>query len=177
MLQGGQNSANTALADTWEWDGTGWHTVTVGNPPARWVYSMAHDEVGHVTLFEGGNTPVQSGTSFQTGTWAYDGTTWFQANASVTAPPAQWGGSLVFDAVSGKVLLVGGYNGVALKETWVWSGQDWSPGPPLPAPRGWCGPTIRSSNGSPIRRRKCRAPRWRFPDCRRNRTAPTCLPT
>lgn len=131
----------TPLNDTWEWDGVTWTLISAGMPPARQVYSLAYDTQRARTVFVGGYN-----AGGQTGTWEYDGATWAQQNASLTAPPPQWAGSLVFDAVSQRVLLIGGTPGTfSLSTTWVWDAPTWSPGPPLASASAYAGAAFDSA--------------------------------
>src|SRR5262249_53590128 len=67
-------------------------------------------------------------------TWEWDGTGWSELQPSV-APPARGGHAIAADAVSGRVLLFGGYaNGGLLADTWTWDGVAWTQRLPATSP-------------------------------------------
>jgi hypothetical protein len=149
VLYGGSNGVQ-ALGDTWEWDGTGWVSILApGSPPARWVYSLASDPTQGRSLFSSGFNP----SGEQSGTWAYDGGSWVQANGSTTTPPPMIGGSLAYDGAGQQVLQVcGRATGVYLPTTWLWSSSNstWTVGPALPSGRAWCATTYDARLGKVV---------------------------
>ena len=74
VLFGGVDPAGTALADTWEWDGSDWTKRTpAASPPARMSHALAFDLIrAKVVLFGGTVYPA----TFFADTWEWDGTTW-----------------------------------------------------------------------------------------------------
>lgn len=109
------------LADTWEWNGTGWSENVVAGPPPRGKHAMAELN-GKIVLFGG---HYFDRTYHALGdTWEWDGTTWTQR--AVNGPPARWNHSLA--TFNGKVVLFGGTDGGnrLFADTWEWNGTTWT---------------------------------------------------
>ncbi len=128
ILFGGESSANY-LADTWKWDGLGWHLVSISTPPSpRASHAMAYDRARkRVVMFGGLGVGGIKGD-----TWEFDGTNWLLV--SVTGPPARYGHGLTYDENRGRIVLFGGYNGGFLADTWEWDGTTWTQTPTTTAP-------------------------------------------
>jgi hypothetical protein len=122
------------LADTWEYDGNSWYSVTTSNAPVpRIWHAMAYDSARHRTVLFGG---LAYGTSFGD-TWEYDGDDWQQITTS-HSPPAMSQMSMVYDSWRNKIVLFGGqdYTG-DLADTWEYDGTDWTKvDTPVSPPRG-----------------------------------------
>ncbi len=115
VLFGGQDASNTALNDTWTWNGTTWTQANPStSPPARGAAAMAENGSNEVVLFGGQST---SGSALGD-TWIWNGTTWTQANPS-TSPPARYLASMAYDSSAGVDLLFGGANTSALGDSWI----------------------------------------------------------
>lgn len=72
VFGGRQNDITSALADTWEWDGTTWRTGPAG-PPARRSCAMAFDAARNAIIMFGGSPRRVGGTSEAIGdTWVYE---------------------------------------------------------------------------------------------------------
>jgi formylglycine-generating enzyme required for sulfatase activity len=121
---GGYNGTNTALGDTWEWNGTLWAPrITAVRPNARWGHGMAFDQKrGRVVLFGG-----YDGTSMRNDTWEWDGFTWVQRSTPV-APSIRGYVAMAYDAARGVCVLFGGLggSGTSLADTWEFDGATWS---------------------------------------------------
>lgn len=119
VLFGGRHPQAGPLADTWEWDGTGWSQVfTPIAPPARVAHAMAYDSVRRVTVLFGGGANLDD-------TWEYEGTNW-QPRVTATQPAGRTAHGLAFDPVGGGVLLYAGWNGATtFSDTWRWDGLAW----------------------------------------------------
>jgi hypothetical protein len=102
------------LADTWEYDGTGWsETTPASSPPARDHHSMAFDEAhGRTVIFGGQSDNVLNET------WEYDGSEWLETTPS-DSPPARSMHAMVYDAARRCVVLFGGWN------SGTWFGDTW----------------------------------------------------
>lgn len=126
VLFGGldDNVPNTALNDTWTWDGTDWtqHFPST-SPSPRYGASMEFDPVaGNVLLFGGNNV-----NDTRNETWVWDGTDWSQQSPR-TSPPVRLAASMAFDPVAGNMLLFGGGDTNGTKnDTWTFGLQ---PDPP-----------------------------------------------
>jgi len=140
LLFGGTTgpSAQHRRNDAWVWDGrTGrWSNRTPAvSPPGRDSAAAAYDPVrGVVVLFGGdsGGAPRELGD-----TWEWDGglARW-SLRAAASAIGARQGASMVFDPVSQRVMLFGGYRIVGPEQgcrgdVWEWDpvAADWIPRP------------------------------------------------
>ena len=120
---GGYNGSNTALGDTWEWNGTLWAPrITPVRPSARWGHGMAFDQKrGRAVLFGGFD-----GAALRSDTWEWDGANWVQRAVPV-APPARAYLAMAYDGARGVCVLFGGQDasGAALGDTWEYDGVTW----------------------------------------------------
>jgi formylglycine-generating enzyme required for sulfatase activity len=120
---GGYNGSNTALGDTWEWNGTLWAPrITPVRPSARWGHGMAFDQKrGRAVLFGGFD-----GAALRSDTWEWDGANWVQ-RAVPFAPPARAYLAMAYDGARGVCVLFGGQDasGAALGDTWEYDGVTW----------------------------------------------------
>jgi hypothetical protein len=115
----------SVLADTWEWNGTGWTLRLQNSPPGILNgHAMAYDASRGVTVLFGG----ARNNAFGVGeTWEWDGATWTQR--ATTGPQGRVNHQLCYDAARRVVVLYGGhvnYNaGPDLGDTWEWNGASW----------------------------------------------------
>ncbi len=142
VLFGGISNVNTGgtfiLGDTWTWNGSDWtQQHPASSPPARADASLAYDGAsGQLVLFGGTHT-----TGFNTpdlnDTWVWTGSNWVQQHPA-TVPPARTQAGQAYDTASGQLVLFGGYDatgyGVALNDTWTWTGSNWVQQHPRTAP-------------------------------------------
>lgn len=116
--------SQTASSDTWEYDGTNWYQITTPTTPAGVdAPAMAYDKGrGVVVMFGGWNgiTAIQYTT-----TWEYDGVDW-TLRPTTNHPVTGYRTTCVYDDVSGRVMLYGGYNGTAQQNVWEYDGNDWT---------------------------------------------------
>lgn len=113
-------------ADTWSYNS---HTSrwthsgqAMDHPAARLYPSMAYDPVTRTVILFGGWT----GTDAFSDTWSYDTRTgrWTRVS-TIGMPHARWGSALIYDPVTGKIILFGGlfgsYDGKhRLNDTWAY---------------------------------------------------------
>ncbi len=103
-----------------------WQQVSpVVAPSARFGHAMAEMPGVGVVLF-GGETLTGLGLSGET--WVWDGTQW-TPRFPATTPAPRAGHAMVYDSVSARVLMVGGYGqgGLPLPDnTWAYDGTDWT---------------------------------------------------
>ena len=128
-LYGGFGSvagAATVFDETWIYDGVSWQQLApVGTPPALDGVAMAFDpNRNRVVLFGGTDFDF----NFYDQTWELDLSatppTWTQVIAP--GPEARAQHEMVFNAASGRVLLVGGTNGnQTLTDSWEFNGTSW----------------------------------------------------
>ncbi|MCC6781211.1 MAG: hypothetical protein IT457_00085 [Planctomycetes bacterium] len=123
VLFGGARATpdSSAVAETWEWDGTDWTQLRPATAPsARLGHAMAFDWVrSRVVLFGGRN----AGSVHESDTWSFDGNTW--TRIATSGPSARCCFDLAFDFASGRILLFGGWNQVVLGDTWDFDGTNW----------------------------------------------------
>lgn len=105
---------------TFEWGGSSWRTITSPTPPpsasgAALAYDAATQRV--VTF---GDDGAQSRDL-----WQWNGVDW-QVRAVPSAPPGRSSPGLIGDPVRGQVLLVAGWNGTSLGDTWALRGSQWT---------------------------------------------------
>lgn len=156
--------AGQQLSDTWLWDGSTWSSGPGGLTQGE--RSVAYDSVRDVVVAHDGNlTHEWSGTGFwvmrspahsHSGgpgamafdvaagksllfadgqTWTWDGVDWQQRQPAHN-PPSRMLHRVVYESLTGKTILFGGYTNTPLNDTWAWDGTDWtqqiSAGPPSP---------------------------------------------
>lgn len=141
LLYGGltfSGSAQTALGDTWSWDGSRWtelHPRT--SPPPLTAALMAYDPAHRVVVLTGGERAPASGTEVSPNrtTWTWNGSDWTRVPSAPT--PASAGPAAVAgDDATGQLILVTTAAGCGGTGTWLWRGDAWaelhpavSPGP------------------------------------------------
>jgi hypothetical protein len=128
VIYGGEsNGLPIALSNTWEYDGAMWAQVAGASTPGPLESpAMCFDIANNRTVMFGGVNPQTGGTDT---TWLFNGTSWTAASVTGARPAARSGAKMVYDAVHGVCVLVGGMNpttGVALTDTWAWNGTAWT---------------------------------------------------
>jgi hypothetical protein len=125
LLFGGQRDDGTVLADTWSWDGLGWHAeAPPQSPPARTGHVLTLDtQTGKLLLFGGRDERQLLGD-----TWQYQrvmGQARWQLLASAGEGPTPRQRAAA--SSSQGVLLFGGLGGgdAVLSDTWQWDGGRW----------------------------------------------------
>jgi len=121
LFAGQSNYCCTRTADTWEWDGTNWASIsTTGAIPARAHHAMGYDPIrGRVIVYGG----IENGGSNPLGdAWAYtsNGTTGTWTDLALTNPAARYGASFTFDVKRGALVMAGS------SETWTLTAAGWS---------------------------------------------------
>lgn len=102
----------------------------------RWDFAYAEfPPTGRIVLF--GGAPAQLGQPWYNDTWIYDDASnaWSQGP---TAPPGlvpRGGAAMAYDPVSHRIVLFGGAGPgwPPLRDTWLFDGNQWTPGPPTPS--------------------------------------------
>jgi hypothetical protein len=123
VLFGGFSTVGqSALGDTWEWDGTTWTQCFPSlSPTARGNHAMAyHGPTQSVILFGGGSPALAD-------TWTWDGAAWVQVAPSAS-PPARYEHAMTYDEGRHRIVLFGGagVGGPLLGDTWEWDGVSWA---------------------------------------------------
>src|SRR3569623_2067488 len=138
-------TANGALNETWEWDGTsGTQMSPAHSPLPRFDAAAAYDPVRHRIVMFGGFS-LNYGGALQD-TWEYDGVDWTQ-KAPTTLPTDRAGAAMAYDAVNGKMVMFGGAIGFnldnspssPLNETRTYDGTNWTLLAPTTTPSAWAG--------------------------------------
>jgi hypothetical protein len=135
VLFSGQPASGLMEADTWEYGGLSWKTITTATAPTRrYGGAMAYDGKRQVIVMFGGF----SGSQSLGDTWVYNGNDWKEMTP-LDSPDRRQDHCMVYDMERQMVVMFGGYyyTGDAWKldpNTWVWDGQNWKklaiPGPP-----------------------------------------------
>jgi hypothetical protein len=111
--------------DTWVWR-EGWRQLSPATSPSpRLGAAMAYDATGGDVVLFGGSTVNDSAGTYLNDTWTWDGVTWTQQFPAVSPPARQCSTpGMVYDGVTGTVLLFGGGNSTGnLDDTWIWDGK------------------------------------------------------
>jgi hypothetical protein len=129
VLFGGLSASfNTALSDTWEWDGTTWtQRLPATSPPPLWNHAMAWDPARQRVVLLG---VARVGAVDQ---WEWDGVTWTQ-RVPATSPPERVGHAMAWDAARQRLVLFGGSNRGYYSDTWEWDGATWTQRVPQTSP-------------------------------------------
>jgi hypothetical protein len=133
VMYGGGNTSNSALSDTWEWDGRSWMLRAESGPPPATNAKMVFDSTRRVCVLLVNNE-----------TWQWDGSTW--TRRSIAGPtPQRTGFGLAYDTAHDRIVLFGGRYVLSGQvyhpaDTWVWDGALWQrvtrEGPPGRAHHG-----------------------------------------
>ncbi len=121
VLFGGFDAANTALTDTWEWDGAAWTNPQPTNAPSPGVLALGYDSARGRTVSFGG-----AGLE----TWEWDGSNWQQVVTSTAPGPANvlTQASMAYDDGAQRLVLVvnNTANFTSRRELWSYDGVDWT---------------------------------------------------
>jgi hypothetical protein len=127
LFGGTELGAQSALSDTWIWDGKGWFQVrSTPRPGPRIEAAMAYDAATHQLLLFGG---VDTDGTPYADTWTWDGAAWHQLHPTV-APPPRRDAAIAYDDDLKTIVMFGGWNPVVggaakLNDTWSWNGCSW----------------------------------------------------
>lgn len=115
LFGGTTDDGDTALDDTWLWDGSTWRAVEAApRPPARCRHALAFDaDRGKIVLYGG----------YLRDTWEWDGERWSDASPRRTNPGKLTSPAMAYARAERRVVLFGGdgRDGIA----WYWDGRAW----------------------------------------------------
>jgi hypothetical protein len=129
----GGADATRVRADTWEWDGDRWRTVTSNGPSPRTFPAMVYDGARRETVLFGGNAVLFGSPEVRdrllADTWRLSGGSWHRVD--VSGPPARAEAAIGYDVHRARVVLFGGYqrsdtDTIRLGDTWEWDGAAWT---------------------------------------------------
>jgi hypothetical protein len=132
VMHGGSHDGDTLYGETWEWTmAAGWRSLPAPGPGARDHTMMAFDaERGRMVLFGGGVPP----STLFGDTWEHDGGAW--QRVATSGPAARVHHAMAYDTTSKRVVVLGGVTLTAtLRDTWAWTGVEWTRLADAPAPR------------------------------------------
>ena len=128
LFGGTEIGAQTALNDTWIWNGKGWSKdLSTLKPPPRMEAAMAYDGSTHQLLLFGG---VDADGTPYADTWSWDGAAWHELHPA-TSPPPRRDAAIAYDDDLQAIVMFGGWNPVIggaakLNDTWTWNGSSWT---------------------------------------------------
>lgn len=155
VMFGGFTGSSVLVADTREWDGTQWVSVSSSSsmvPSARSAPAMAYDVKNRSVLLFGGSTATPTALG---DTWSWNGFAWTQRMPVGLKPSPRRDTALAADHHDNTVLLYGGSvvsgsNFVPTGETWVWDGSYWTQRTAGNAPGALGGETLVPFKDGPI---------------------------
>jgi hypothetical protein len=121
-MQPNVTGQNIFYDDTWEWDGTDWHEISLSKrPPARQDSAMFFDPARGTTVIYGGYyfDKGSQTTVFLDDAWEWDGKNWQQLVFS--EPRRNSSFAIVFDPIRQLPLLVDA------EGPWLWQDARWIP--------------------------------------------------
>jgi hypothetical protein len=128
LFGGSTGFGKTAFGDTWEWDGHIWTRINVQGPEPRSDFAMVYDSIRRKIVLFGGQHIKNDDANRKdfADTWTWDGKSWEKVSEEGPSPRIQH--HMVFDNVSGSVILYGGNNAAngILEDMWSWNGKKWS---------------------------------------------------
>jgi hypothetical protein len=128
LFGGTELGAQTALNDTWTWDGKVWSKdVSTLRPPPRMEAAMAYDRATHQLVLFGG---IDADGTPYADTWSWDGAAWHELHPAISPPPRR-DAAIAYDDNQQKIIMFGGWNPVVggaakLNDTWAWDGSTWT---------------------------------------------------
>lgn len=123
ILYGGTIEGRGTSTETWAYERSGgWVKESPGkSPPALYGAAMAYDPATERMVLYGEYAEAGSaGSLLDTGTWAYDGSTWVN-QPSAEGPPPFDEAAMAFDPLNGQAVLFGSYpSGRGGGQTWLY---------------------------------------------------------
>ena len=115
-------------------------------PSPRYGSAMAYDPSENVVvLFGGASNPPSGGVTVYGDTWVYESGLWVNLTSSLrVAPSPRFDAAFAYDPVDGYLVLFGGggVGSVALGDTWIFQGMQWTQLTPTVSPPALGGGTM-----------------------------------
>jgi hypothetical protein len=124
LLFGGKTDAavnSSAVADTWEWNGSEWTLLSNSGPAARAGHTLAFDSARNRLVLFGG---LDANGAVLGDTWEWTGNSWTQA--ATTGPSPRFAHTMAYDPARQRTILFGGFGPGLLGDTWEWDGTAWT---------------------------------------------------
>jgi hypothetical protein len=120
--------------DMWAFTGNGWTKLNPSTTPGERLgpqYAVDPNS-GKLLLFGGLKSEVTNEDKdlrvqyYDNETWQWDGgaNSWTRLTPA-NSPPARENGRLVYDPVTGRMMLFGGFAGFFFADVWEWTGSNW----------------------------------------------------
>ena len=124
------HSAQSGIADTWEWGGSDWTPRDPARVPAWRTDAMfVYDQQrGRTVMFGGYVGTVNSSATSET--WEWDGESWV-LRALSPVPNARGGCAGAYDEARNRIVMFGGVNRT---DTWEFDGTAWTQRSPATSP-------------------------------------------
>ncbi len=119
----------TQYEDLWQWDGTNWTQLSMGDdyPGERSHIAGVYDSARQQFMVVGGFSGDDTGSGYKKDTWMWNGSLWYKSEA--------WTGNrhshaMAYDPVRAVTVLFGGYYNTNnandfYNDTWEWNGSGW----------------------------------------------------
>ena len=135
ILFGGRSMTGNLLADTWEWNGTGWLLRATSTPSPRENVKLTFNPVtGRMAMFGGnqiGAFGLPSLLSIDQ-VWEWTGTTWLAINS--TNPLGNTATAMAATSAPGGSGMWAATGGIPGGRLWRWTGSAWVQTAPTPSP-------------------------------------------
>ncbi|HVT43752.1 MAG TPA: hypothetical protein VMT00_05130 [Thermoanaerobaculia bacterium] len=119
-----ENSKVERYSDMWSFDGTSWTQLTnlTTKPGGRYGVQIGyHPEQRKIVMFGGKDVNEQ----YINEQWEWNGTSWAQVSPP-SRPSQRMNGALIYDTVTSRLTLFGGYAGFYFSELWRTDGVNWT---------------------------------------------------
>lgn len=143
MFGGYTTITNSALDETWTFDGTTWTLKAPATRPSpRDTFALSYDLQRGVTSMFGGVDSANFPASITSETWEWNGVDW-TLRTPAQSPVARFGCAMAYDTLRGVHVMFGGSSSSAVfNDTWEWDGVNWVQRTPGLAPPARSGHTM-----------------------------------
>ncbi len=136
--------SNDGCSSQCQLEALGWSDVTPQPIAGRAGEGLAFDRARNRAVLFGGYDLFD----YVGDTWEYDGKGW-RLRPTITAPSPRSDALMVYEPMSDRTLLFGGWNGFASADTWEWDGSTWVELQPAHSPpaRAYAGAAYDADRG------------------------------